>query len=436
MNSRLCVTLGASGLSLIAGYFLGHLREPSDRAAFADSFDQESVSTHPSFSERESDPLNSKKYATRPTSSQGRAEYAVRLAQEKFDQSKVLGTDFGTFAEVWNTLDGFTSQELRNAMTTIDSRPTMSESEMRFRLICLTKWGAVDGQSAAEYVLKLKSSDGGKVNDLRTCLASWINTDLVTADLWYEANKTSIKQFEEDHVGFIKNTLVEGLAKRDINAAFDKIDFNNSGERQSSIQTMASLAAEDCHRDKVIEKVLSLEDEQLKHDMLALMISTITSRNLDTGSELIDSLRDSDPEKFLSYQASYVMGIENIDPKAALEYAKTEIADPETRMGLLKGVFARFVYNDELAAQDWLNTQSFESNDAFYARASILFCRHHPEKAMGWALKIGDDDTRTQEVMLAYQQWTKLHEAGAQQWLNTLDEESQAAILEGVDEKD
>lgn len=340
--------------------------------------------------------------------------------------------DFGIFADVWNTLDDLSAEELQLALTALEDEPAMNQSAMMLRMMLLSQWGEVGGQAAAEYALSQQKGGMMRGMGLMGCMSSWIKVDPIAAEAWYEKNKDSFKGGMFSN-GNIKSMFVRGLAKRDINAAFKKIDMSNTSERNAAVQTMAHLVAEDDMRSQVIEKVQSLEDAQLKHKMLNRMMSTLSYQDLDAANELLNQLKDSDPKEFKEYQSSLLNGMRMIDPKAALEYAETEISDEKSRNQSLKSSFAQYAANDEAAAQEWLDSQSFENKDQFYQRASSNQRWQNPDKSMEWALKISDDDKRTDEVISVYERWKEEHSAGAEAWLGQLDEESQAAILEGVD---
>jgi hypothetical protein len=386
-----------------------------------------------SHSARPSDNLSARKYASRPTSASGRAQYALHHAKAKFDESNMLMMDFGTFAEVWNALDGLTSEELRIALNTLEEEPAMNQTAMMLRMMLLSQWGEVDGLAAAEYAIALKQSGMMQGMALMGCMSSWIKTDPQAAEAWYEKNKSAFKGGMWGNSG-VKAMFVKGLAKRDINAAFAKMDLTKTSDRKTAIDTMATLVAEESLRGQVIEKVQSIEDKQLKHKMFKRMVGSLSYQNLDAATELLDQIQDADPEKYSEYQQSLLGGMRMVDPEAAIEYASTEITDEKTRSRELISSFAQYASNDAEAAQTWLDSQNFENKDKYYSRASSNQRWQDPEQSMEWALKIEDEDMRTDEVIEVYKRWNEEHEEGAKAWLGQLDEESQAAILEGVEE--
>ncbi|MFC5050816.1 hypothetical protein ACFPK9_09335 [Rubritalea spongiae] len=433
MHSQLWTIVGASGLSLIAGYFIGNTQGPK-LSQSQTAIEQSSHShTAASYIERQSNNLSSSKHTSLPSSARGRAELAIHHAKAKLDESGNMMMDFGTFAEVWSTVDSLSSEELHLALQSLEGEPEMDQSAMMLRMMLLSKWGETNGQAAAEYALSQQEGSMRNGMSLMGCMAAWIKVDPVAAEAWYEKNQDSFKGGMFGR-GNIKSMFVRGLAKRDLDAAFKKIDFSKTSERNAAVQTVASLVAEEDLRDKVVAKVLSLEDAQLKQKMFERMIGTLSFHDINTATELLDQLKETDPENIKKYQERLLSGMRRLDPEKAIEYAQTEITDPKERVKELRSSFAQFAESDAPAAQAWLDQQSFEDKDAFYQRASSNQRWQNPDKAMEWALKIGDDDKRTDEVVNVYKRWTEEHEAGAQLWLNTLDEESQAAILESIEE--
>lgn len=432
MNSHLLVVVGASCLSLGIGYFAGSA-QPDNLAADSESASAASSPNKSQISSRGNHSSRSSFGGSRVRSARGNAELTLHAAKSKLEESNMLMMDFGTFAEVWNTLDGLTSEEIEIALKSIEDDPATNQTTMMLRMMLLSQWGGVDGQSAAEYAISIKKGGMMQGMGLMGCMSSWIKNDPVAAEAWYEQNKAAFKggMFGQNN---IKGMFFKGLAKKDLTSAFNKIDFTNTSERKAAIQTMGSLVADVKLRDKVIEKVQSMDDPELKDKMLKSMVSTLSYQDLDAATALVDQLKETNPEQVSEYQESLLHGMRMADPEATLDYIQTEISDGKKRDRELKNTFGSFASNDEAAAQKWLDSQDLTNKDEFIERASSNMTWQNPDKAMEWALKINDDDKRTEQAIEVYERWEDDHSAGAKAWLDQQDPETQEAILAGDEE--
>ena len=352
----------------------------------------------------------------------------MRRATATLADSSLNSMDYRTYAEVWNLTQGMSADELRDAITLLEQEGSTDRNSTRLRMMLFSQWGAIDGRAAAEFALNEQNAGMRRGTSIMGAFSAWMKTDPAAAEAWYIANKEQFKGNSWTNTS-IKSMFIQNLAKRDINTAFEQIDFTKTEERRSAVRSISRLVMDDSTRDAVIAKVQSLDDPELKHQMLRRMMNSLSYQDLETAGALLNSIDNTNESHFSTYQAEYLRGLSRSDPATALEYAANEIADDQRRENSMQNIFAQYARSDSEAALAWLDSQDVSNKDQYYQRVSSNTQWNDPEGSMQWALKIEDDNRRTNEVIKVYRSWSRQHREGASRWLATLDEESQAAIL-------
>lgn len=432
MNSQILLTIAACSVSLAGGFligssgnseFVGIELESNQKPRSAQSDDM----TYSS--------ISSRSYGNAPSfdrelSADAKAQSVLFKAKAKMEGSSMMMMDLAALADVWNMTEDMNAEELRLAMEALDEGPGGSRSDVSLRMVLLSQWAERDGLAAAKYAISTQKGGMMSGMPLMGVMTSWGKADPVSAEAWYQENKSAFSGGRWTNSS-IESQLIKNLAKHDLDAAFEKIDFSKTSERNTAARTMGNLVADDSMRDQVIAKVQSIEDAGLKHEMLKRMVSSLSYQNVEAAGELLASMKDAEPGKYGEYQVNYLRGMQYMDPAGALSYAATEITDEGQRNNAMQSAFGQYAINDASAAQDWLNSQVFDNKDKYYQQASNQNRRRNFDQSMEWALKIEDDDMRTDQAVDVYRRWSAEHKDGAQEWLYTLDEESQQAILEG-----
>jgi len=432
MKSPFWIVTGASCLSLAVGYTVGN--SGSNKHTEGENLSTEK--THDtSGSMRPSQSVQGKNsHRMRPATAHGRADLAVRAAQKKLDESGMVMMDFSTVADVWNLLDNLNAEELEIALSGLkDSGNGMNQSAMMLKMMLVSRWADLDGQSAAEYTLSGDNKGMTKMVNVMGVMGSWMKNDPVAAEAWYEKNKEEFKggMFGQD---MVQNMFFNAHAKKDLNTAFSKLDLTKTSERNQAIEALGSLISDPNMKDQVIAKVQSFEDVKLRQKSWTKIIQSLAYSDPSEAKIILETINESDPEQYAKYQESYLNGMRHFDPAAALEYSMTEIQDKDKRTSAIKISFTSLATQDASAARVWLDAQSDIDKDDFIKSAAQTLRWQNPEDSMQWALEISDDDKRTDAVVETYNQWKEEHTTGAETWLAAQDPETREAILAEADD--
>ena len=435
MNTHTLITIGTCSVAMIGGYFIGNANQQPDRSADASTQSSQappnSLSIHNT--SRSSHASSRSSLANRSFGSDpDKAQAIFQRASALLADSSMNSMDYRTYAEVWNLTQAMSSEELRDAITLLEEKGSTDQNARRLRMMLFSQWGAIDGRAAADFALHQQASGSRRDTSITGAISAWIKTDPAAAEAWYESNKDQLKKSAWTHAS-IQSMFIQSLAKHDLDAAFNKIDLSNTQQRRSAASIISRLIMEEDTRAGVIAKVQEIEDANLKHQMLRGMLNTLSYQDLDAAKALLGSIENTNDDNYGTYQNGYLRGLARTDPAAALEYASNEISNDRRRETSMRTAFARLAHTDADAAQTWLDNQAVDDRDKYYQSASSNFRRSNPETSMQWALKIADDNKRTDEVIRVFRQWRRQHQAGSEQWLNTLDPESQEAILSEVD---
>jgi hypothetical protein len=342
------------------------------------------------------------------------------LARElKFSLLLTGGDDrrLEAYCDAYTVIRELDGEEVRSVLAEMDTLDANVGLRAELQVMLIQQWAKKDGKAAVEFAQQLSQSYP-RAKALRAGLVVWTREDPDAAFAWYEKHGGEVLDgsIVKAH---LEAGLISSLAQQDMDGAFRRIEKMDAENRARLMSNMALEVVESPRqRTEFIERLEAFGDEKTRDQVLRRLVVQWAWQDPGGAATFLDG-RDSTENLLDAVSMAWV----HYDPEASIEWRlkSTEGAD---KGGVVAKTFGGWLVLDRESAENWLAQQPKEvrSDKLYKTAASRLHQTEDFREALSYAMRIGDQPMRIDELSTIYAGWEHRHKEQAKQWLAGQDE--------------
>ncbi len=267
--------------------------------------------------------------------------------------NSALSSDMAAIAESYNLVKTLTEQQLLDALTQLKGDLNNPDSFMPLMVI-LSQYAQKKPQRSIDFVQDNMVSPRSKMIAMSSIISTWAKSDSLAAYDWYKTAKQS-----DDSSGLLGTNamqlsqIFQGLAKRDINDAIEKL-ADLSEDRRSLSMAVSGLTGE--LNDKAefadfIAKTSEFDDKSARDGA----IRSWAMKNPQEMTQWLDTI-DNSPDK-TALQEKALSGWMMADPKNAADWYINTAQEQDKQVHADK-IVSQWSQSNPEATLQWIGQQA------------------------------------------------------------------------------
>jgi hypothetical protein len=299
--------------------------------------------------------------------------------------------------------------QIQEALAEVEKTTREPQQKMMFYSLLLGQWAENDGPAALAYAEKNMKGKGMFDFGIKSAvLGSWARRDPDAVWRWYQTERQ--KGESDQSTQMTVSALFAGMASKDIDAAFARLNTLEEHERPMAAAGIASTGGDERARQRLLERSESLAPE-LRRQIQENAIRSWAMMDPEEALKWIRTRPAEDQSGLRSTAANMVM---MSDPQRGADLLM-EGATEKDKPRIYDTIVGSWANRDPRAAAEWLTKQPQgpELDNARRTFASLVTQRD-PSAAMDWAKSVTNEDQRNSSVQQIYQTWRKRDEKAAE----------------------
>ncbi|MEJ6634197.1 MAG: hypothetical protein QNK83_01025 [Akkermansiaceae bacterium] len=284
-------------------------------------------------------------------------------------------------------------------------------------------WGRVDGPGAVAALREMaeaagedgrgrggRGGEGELFGEIVGALAGWATVDGAAATAYLD---TIEGDREKGMAGY---GVIQGLLVNGVDEAMSFVQNMSTEGGRAQEMYMGMIAGEMLEQGEDVAKswVNSLTDQNLKSGALTRLTMELMQDDRDAAAEWLVTYGDDDAAASAVDRLADSWSRE--DPKAVLEWA--DQLSGATKAAAYEEAMQSWAREDPTAAGEYLGTLAASpERDAAAGAYAERVSREDPVTAMDWAQTIQDDSIRNETVTEVAQDWYRIDQAAAKEWI-------------------